>query len=151
MLEDQERADHVDLERPPELVEGHLRQRVHAQHAGVGEHQVQPAEQLRGLVDDPSCRHLVGHVDGPGVRGIAAVLELRGELGGGDPVLVGEHDLRTLLAESSRRCRADATPRAGHDRAPALERADAARAVRVTGLEGVGWHFAHSFTFLRIR
>ena len=70
-----------------------------------------------------SCVHrrLVGHVHGAPVGLVAGRLQLGCRRCHARCVAVGEHDARALLAEAARRRCADASRRAGHDRAPAGE------------------------------
>ena len=127
-----ERAAQVDLDDGVEVVVGHLPQHPVAQHAGVGDHHVEPAELLDRPVDEPlgglrgADRHDLG--DGAAARG----RDLVDDRGGGLVVHVVDDDGGAGVGQRRGVGAAEALPAAGDD-------GDLSGDVHVLWLLVVGW------------
>ena len=115
----------VDACDEVEILLLHLRDGAGAHDARVGEHEIEPAEELHGFADHRRDALLVGYVDADGDRALA---QLPGHLGGQRLVHVGDDDRRAFFVQLLGDASAEALRRAGDNGDPARQAADAGRA-----------------------
>ncbi len=120
----------VDVDDDVPFGFGHVDDDAVAQDAGIVHQDVEIAERLDGLIDESLGAFPVGHVVAVDNRVAPRRLDvfhglLRGSQVGASPLLITtevvDHDPGSFVCEQQRMFPAEATPRSGDDRHPAVQ------------------------------
>ena len=92
-----DRGDQIDLDEPPDRIDGHRRERPGMAEAGVVDQDVDPSEGVHGLVCEPLAVRRCGQV-----RDQGPPADLAGDVGGARDVAAVHQHLRARRGETDR-------------------------------------------------